>query len=135
MSGGYNAYVFIGDELKSTTLKHTEYQVCMAHIKAKYVKAADSGGDSHTHVFNDCFKRLYGLEHLYYEGGLSPEERYKRRQGLETKEIMITLRQHLNIQLEKLETEPEKVSSYLKEAVNYLNKFWNEIFAYLRDGN
>lgn len=135
MSDGYNAYVFIGDELKSTTLKNTEHQVCMAHTKARFVKAEDSGGDSHAHVFNDCFKRLYGLEHRYDKEGISPEERYKRRQGLEAKEILITLRQHVAIQLEKLRTEPEKVSSYLKEAVNYLNKFWDEIFAYLKDGN
>lgn len=135
MSDGYNAYVFIGDELKSTTLKNTEHQVCMAHTKARFVKAEDSGGDSQAHVFNECFKRLYGLEHLYDKEGIHPEERCKRRQGLETKEIMITLRQHLTIQLEKLKTEPEKVSSYLNEAVNYLNKFWNKIFAYLKDGN
>lgn len=36
---------------------------------------------------------------------------------------------------EKLKTAPENVSKYLKEAVNYLDKFWNEIFAYLKDGN
>lgn len=135
MSDGYNAYVFIGDELKTTTLKNTDHQVCMAHTKARFVKAEDSGGDSQAHVFNECFKRLYGLEHMYDKEGISPEERYERRQGLETKEIMITLRQHLTIELEKLRTEPEKVSSYLKESVNYLNKFWNEIFAYLKDGN
>ena len=37
--------------------------------------------------------------------------------------------------MEKLKTEPENVSNYLKEAVNYLEKFWDEIFAYLKDGN
>lgn len=41
----------------------------------------------------------------------------------------------MTIQLEKLKTEPEKVSGYLKEVVNYLNKFWNKIFVYLKDGN
>ena len=35
----------------------------------------------------------------------------------------------------KLKTEPENVSSYLKEAVNYQNKFWDEIFAYFKDSN
>ncbi|EXY13539.1 IS66 family transposase [Bacteroides fragilis] len=34
-----------------------------------------------------------------------------------------------------MKTAPENVSNYLKEAVNYLDKFWNEIFAYLKDGN
>ncbi|EEZ27185.1 IS66 family transposase [Bacteroides fragilis] len=34
-----------------------------------------------------------------------------------------------------MKTAPENVSNYLKEAVNYLDKFGNEIFAYLKDGN
>ena len=33
MSDGYNAYVFIGDELKSTQFKDTVHQVCMPHAK------------------------------------------------------------------------------------------------------
>lgn len=107
----------------------------MVHTKARFVKAEDSGGDSVAHVFNGCFQCSYGLEHVYDREGISAEERYKRRQGLETKEIMIALRQHLPIQLELLKTEPEKVSSYLKEAVNCLTKFWHGIFAYLKDGN
>lgn len=31
MTDGYNAYVFIGDELKSTQFKDTEHQICLAH--------------------------------------------------------------------------------------------------------
>lgn len=33
MSDGYNAYVFIGDELKSAQFKDTIHQVCMSHAK------------------------------------------------------------------------------------------------------
>ena len=39
MTDGYNAYVFIGDELKSTKFKDTEHQICMAHAMAKLAKA------------------------------------------------------------------------------------------------
>ena len=35
MSDGYNAYVFIGDELKSTQFKDTVHQVCMSHVQNK----------------------------------------------------------------------------------------------------
>ena len=31
MSDGYNAYVFIGNELKSARFKDTIHQVCMSH--------------------------------------------------------------------------------------------------------
>ena len=36
MSDGYNAYVFIGDEMKSAKFKDTVHQVCMAYAKNKY---------------------------------------------------------------------------------------------------
>ena len=35
MSDGYNAYVFIGDELKSAQFKDTVHQVCMSHAQNK----------------------------------------------------------------------------------------------------
>lgn len=41
MSDEYNAYVFIGDELKSVRFKDTVHQVCMSHCNNKFVKAAN----------------------------------------------------------------------------------------------
>ena len=38
MTDGYNAYVFIGDELKSARFKDTDHQICMAHAMAKFAK-------------------------------------------------------------------------------------------------
>ena len=46
MSDGYNAYVFIGDELKSAQFKDTVHQVCMSHAKNKFVKASNQGSES-----------------------------------------------------------------------------------------
>lgn len=49
MTDGYNAYVFIGDELstvqKSPNLKKAIHQVCMAHWKAKLDKTLEQAGD------------------------------------------------------------------------------------------
>lgn len=132
MTDGYNAYVFIGDELKSTSLKDTEHQVCMAHVRAKFIKAADQGGDRNADVFLENINRLYALEREYDRQGITPEERGRRRQGLETKEIQINLRTNLKIELAKSR---ETVSCYLMEALNYLDKFWDETFAYTKDGN
>ena len=39
MSDGYNAYVFIGDELKSAQFKDIVYQVCMSQVNNKFVKS------------------------------------------------------------------------------------------------
>ncbi len=45
MSDGYNAYVFIGNELKSVRFKDTIHQVCMSHANNKFVKAGNQGGE------------------------------------------------------------------------------------------
>ena len=132
MTDGYNAYVFIGDELKSTKFKDTEHQICMAHAMAKFAKAANPGGDKVALPFHDDLSLFYKLEDRYDEEGISPEERGRRRQSLETKEILIRLRSRLDMELAKDETER---SPYLTEALNYLNKFWDGIFAYQKDGN
>ena len=132
MTDGYNAYVFIGDELKSTRFKDTDHQICMAHSMAKFAKAANPGGDLDALPFHDDLSLFYKLEDRYDKEGIGPEERGRRRKSLETKEILIRLRSRLDMELAKDESER---SPYLTEALNYLDKFWNGIFAYQKDGN
>ena len=132
MTDGYNAYVFIGDELKSAQFKDTDHQICMAHAMAKFAKAANPGGDQRALVFHDDLSLFYKLEHEYDEEGIDAEERRKRRQSLGTKEIMIRLRSNPDIELAKDDSER---SPYLTEALNYLCKFRDGIFAYRKDGH
>ena len=136
MTDGYNAYVFIGDELstvqKSPNLKKAIHQVCMAHWKAKLDKTLEQAGDIRALPFLSGVDFYYKRERKYDAEGLTPEERGKRRQDLESKEMLITLRQHLKIELDK---DPSETTPYLREALNYLDKFWDNIFAFLKDGN
>jgi transposase len=136
MTDGYNAYVFIGDELsaaeQSPNLKKATHQVCMAHFKAKLDKALEQAGDTHACPFLSGVDFYYKRERQYDAEGLTPEERVKRRQDLESKDMQITLRQYLKIELDK---DPSETTPYLREALNYLDKFWNNIFAFLKDGN
>ena len=136
MTDGYNAYVFIGDELstveQSPNLKKAIHQVCMAHFKAKLNKALEQAGDIHARPFLSGVDFYYKRERQYDAEGLTPEERGKRRQDLESKEMLITLRQYLKIELDK---DPSETTPYLREALNYLDKFWNNIFAFLKDRN
>ena len=74
----------------------------------------------------------YKREHQYDAEGLTPEERGKRRQDLESKEMLITLRQRLKIKLDK---DPSETTLYLREALNYLDNFLVNIFAFLKYGN
>lgn len=136
MTDGYNAYVFIGDELstvqKSPNLKKAIHQVCMAHWKAKLDKALEQAGDIRALPFLRGVDFYYKRESQYDAEGLTPEERGKRRQDLDSKEMLITLRQYLKIELDK---DPSETTPYLREALNYLDKFWDNIFAFLKDGD
>ena len=131
MSDGYNAYVFIGDELKTHRYKDTDHQVCLAHVRAKFVKARMEGGDKRADVFLDNINRLFRFEREYDREMITDGERTRRRQGVPTMEAMINLRVNL---LQELKSEEEQKSCYMREALNYLHKFWNEAFTYIKDG-
>lgn len=106
--------------------------MCLSHVRAKYVKAADQGGDKTALTFTDGLDFFFRKERDYNKENLTPEERGKRRQSLEVNEELIRLRTHLMIELEK---DVSERSPYLTEALNYMYKFWNEAFAFLKDGN
>ena len=131
MSDGYNAYVFIGDELKSARFKDTVHQVCMSHAKNKFVKASNQGSEPVAERFSEILKEFFMRERKYDDAGLTPKERLRERQSLETKELLIELRSLLDSELSR---DSEFRSQYYTEALNYLNRFWKEIFAYLDDG-
>ncbi len=123
MSDGYNAYVFIGDGLKTHRYKDTDHQVCLAHVRAKFVKARMEGGDKRADVFLDNINRLFRFEREYDREMITDGERTRRRQGLPTMEAMINLRANL---LQELKSEEEQKSCYMREKLlNYLHKFWN----------
>ncbi len=131
MSDGYNAYVFIGDELKTHRYKDTDHQVYLSHVRAKFVKAWMEGGDKRADVFLDNINRLFRFEREYDREMITDEERTRRRQGLPTLEAMINLRANL---LQELRSEEEHTSCYMREALNYLHTFWKEAFTYIKDG-
>ena len=131
MSDGYNAYVFIGNELKSARFKDTLHQVCMSHAKNKFVKASNQGGEPTAERFSNILREFFMRERKCDDGGFTPEERLRERQSLETKGLLIELRSLLDSELSKGSAFR---SQYYTEALNYLNRFWKEIFAYLDDG-
>ena len=131
MSDGYNAYVFIGNELKSGRFKDTVHQVCMSHAKNKFVKASNQGSEPNAERFSEILKEFFMRDRKYDDAGLTPKERFRERQSLETKELLIELRSQLDSELSK---DSEFRSQYYREALNYLNRFWKELFAYLDDG-
>ncbi|WP_373228401.1 IS66 family transposase [Phocaeicola dorei] len=89
MSDGYNAYVFIGDELKSARFKDTVHQVCMSHAKHKFVKASNQGGEPVAERFSTILKEFFMGERKCDDAGFTSEETLRERQSLETKELLI----------------------------------------------
>ena len=116
---------------KSAQFKDTMHQVCMSHAKNKFVKASNQGGEPNAERFSEILKEFFMRERKYDDAGLTPKERFRERQSLETKELLIELRSQLDSELLK---DSEFRSRYYREALNYLNRFWKEIFAYLDDG-
>ena len=116
---------------KSAQFKDTVHQVCMSHAKNKFVKASNQGGEPTAERFSEILKEFFMRERKYDDAGLTPKERFRERQSLETKELLIELRSQLDSELSK---DSEFRSQYYREALNYLNRFWKELFAYLDDG-
>ena len=120
MSDGYNAYVFVGDEMRPVKFKNTVHQVCMAHARNKFVKATNQGGEANAALFVEDMKELFAKERQYDKSSLSPGERLKERQSLATKEVVIRMRNWLDNELSK---EVEFRSPFYAKALNYLNIF------------
>ena len=70
-------------------------------------------------------------ERKYDDAGFTSKERLRERQSLAMKELLIELRSLFDSELSK---DSEFRSQYYREALNYLNRFWKEIFIYLDDG-
>ncbi len=82
------------------------------------------------YFFLNDLKEIFANEDRYDEAGLTPEQRLRERQSLESKKLRI--RSSLDSELAKVS---EFRSQYYTEALNYLNYFGDEIFFLTRWGN
>ena len=79
--------------------KDTVHQVCMSHAKNKFVKASNQGREPTAERFSEILKEFFMRERKYDDAGLTPKERLRERQILETKELLIELRSLLDLSL------------------------------------
>ena len=126
MSDGYNAYTFLDGELEKT-----DHLICMAHARVKFEKAYQHGDDAVAKEFADMISELYDLEGGYEMRGLSAKEIETERQGNHTEYIVRRIRMRLD---EELRKDNEFRSSYMMQALNYLDHFWDGLFLYRKDG-
>lgn len=97
----------------------------MSHAKNKFVKAANQRGESDTTLFSKEMKELFEFEkeYCYDESGFTKEERFKERQSLAIKEIVIRICSLLD---SELANDLEFRRRYYTEA--YLQKRNNSIY-------
>ena len=81
-------------------------------------------------VISNILKAFFVRGRNYDDAGLTPEDRLRERQSLETKGLLIELRSLFDSELSQ---DSEFRSQYYTEALNYLTRFWKEIFAFLDD--
>ena len=75
---------------------------------------------------------LYDLEDGYEMRGLSTEDIETERQGNHTEDIVRRIGTRLD---EELRKDNEFRSSYMMQALNYLDHFWDGLFLYRKDGS
>lgn len=126
-SDGYNVYLYLDNELHDV-----EHLCCMAHVRAKFKYALEQGNDERARCFLEIIARLYGKEHTYKMKSLNAEEIKEARQGKEMEEMITGLREKLDYHL-YFDKQPK--GELMQKALNYLHKFWEQLFRYRNDGN
>ena len=124
-SDGYNVYMYLDNELMDI-----EHLCCLAHARAKFKYAYDQGS-LQARIFLELIAKLYGMEDTYRREKFTADEIYRRRNSKETTEIIDKIRTEL---YDLLANPDESRSELMGKALNYLKNFWNQIFAYLKDG-
>ena len=125
-SDGYNAYTFLDNEL--TDIEHI---CCMAHARAKFKYAYDQGKDERARLFLIEIGKLYDMERKYKARNLTRDEITRERGSARTKDVVATLSMLLH---ETLRDEVHPMGDLMLKALHYLKHFWNQLFAYLKDG-
>lgn len=124
---GYNVYLYLDDEMLDI-----DHVCCMAHVRAKFKYATEIEHDLYAYRFLEYIGRLYALEKKYEDGKLSAEQIRQMRNSPGTTEIIIEMRSLLNLM--KSGNAPRH-GSLMEKAINYLDRFWNQVFLYRKDGN
>lgn len=124
-SDGYNVYLYLDNQLVDI-----EHLCCLAHTRAKFKYAADQG-DKEARFFVDKIGELYGLEDLYRQLQLEPEDIEKARNNGKTSEILGDIYNRL-VHLRKKGHAPR--SELMDKALNYMFTYWKQLTAWRKDG-
>ena len=122
---GYICYMYLDDDLIDI-----EHLCCLAHVRAKLERAERMGCKEASLPMN-LVRKLYKREDLYIEKGYDTEKNKEMRNDEYTRGIVDKLQYEMyNLMANKMDELPK----LMQQALNYLHKFWKQVFAYRNDG-
>lgn len=124
-SDAYNVYKYLDGELSQV-----EHICCMAHVRARFQKALLQGKDELARPFMEWIGKLYDFERDYSNEHLLPDEIKRRRNEIETTEVVGSIW----MELTRLLDDPLPKGDLLTKALNYLKNAWAPVMAYRNDG-
>ena len=124
-SDGYNVYMYLDGELMDV-----EHLCCLAHARAKMKYAYDQGCEK-ARYFLEQIGKLYKREEQYRTSHNTASQIKTKRNDTYTNNIVDGMRKKL---LQLLSEGEAQVSDLMWRALNYLYRFWDNIFAYRNDG-
>lgn len=123
---GYNVYTYLDDQLNDVT-----HLCCMAHARAKFKETYDITKEEDALYFLERIRDLYFLERQYRERGYTADQIKERRNDARTIAIIGEMRSKIDAM--KAEGHPPR-SELLEKAINYMDHFWKQLFAYRENG-
>lgn len=126
-------YIYMSRERFQTHFGHHKtYMWCLVNRKANiviffYEDTVDKYGNRNSGGRNRVYKR----EDLYIEKGYDAEKIKEMRNDEYTRGIVDKLQNEMyNLMANKM----DKLPKLMQQAMNYLHKFWKQVFAYRNDG-
>lgn len=124
-SDGYICYMYLDDDLIDI-----EHLCCLAHVRAKLERAERMGCKEASSPMSKI-RKLYKREDLYVEKGYDAEKIKEMRNDEYTRGIVDELQ---NEMFDLMANKMDKLPKLMQQALNYLHKFWKQVFAYRNDG-
>ena len=107
-----------------------EHLCCLAHVRAKLERAERMGCKEASSPMS-LVRKLYKREDLYVEKGYDAEKIKEMRNDEYTQGIVDKLQ---NEMFDLMANKMDELPKLMQQALNYLHKFWKQVFAYRNDG-
>lgn len=125
-SDGYNVYKQLAFE--NPMIDHV---LCWAHVRAKFKYAEEISHDPDASFFLDRIGLLYLTEAECLMGGLTPDERRRKRRSRSVTKLLSAMYRKAKAMLKDGQAH---YGEYMRKALNYMVNGWDDLQKYRTDG-